>query len=144
MRTLAQEGQKAELTSGLRKHEWEKHGCCAGSVAALSDELGYFTQGLALNQRYDIRGMLSTAGIHPDSSSSTDIAAVAAAVRRSTGKLPSIHCQSGNGAWYLSSVRVCVDKAFAPLHCPHSTRMDSRANGHPHLPPMEPCPKVRE
>lgn len=37
-----------------RKHEWEKHGCCAGSVPALATELAYFTRSLALNTAFNI------------------------------------------------------------------------------------------
>lgn len=39
-----------------RKHEWEKHGTCAGGVKEVSDELKYFNKSLSLYEQFDIFG----------------------------------------------------------------------------------------
>ena len=51
---------------GFWKHEWEKHGRCAAALPAMSSELKYFSEGVALNAKYPIKQYLDKAGIVPD------------------------------------------------------------------------------
>lgn len=37
-----------------REHEWSKHGTCATSLPATSNELKYFGMGLKLHAKYNI------------------------------------------------------------------------------------------
>uniref|UniRef100_A0A915Q6N3 Ribonuclease T(2) n=1 Tax=Setaria digitata TaxID=48799 RepID=A0A915Q6N3_9BILA len=40
--------------SSLWKHEWEKHGVCAGTVEEVNDEVKYFNKTLSLHEKFDI------------------------------------------------------------------------------------------
>ncbi|VDL71853.1 unnamed protein product [Nippostrongylus brasiliensis] len=117
------------------KHEWEKHGTCAQSHGNLSSELLYFSvealKGTKISPRVepyhleDIREALKQ-GL-------------------SRGKHVQLNCLTDKKTrqTMLGDVRMCLDKSFMPIDCPHGKQRQPSLYllGHPPpLPSFKECP----
>eukprot|EP00696_Hemimastix_kukwesjijk_P018022 gnl/Hemi2/6806_TR2318_c0_g1_i1.p1 gnl/Hemi2/6806_TR2318_c0_g1~~gnl/Hemi2/6806_TR2318_c0_g1_i1.p1 ORF type:complete len:294 (-),score=110.95 gnl/Hemi2/6806_TR2318_c0_g1_i1:281-1162(-) len=94
-------------------HEWQRHGTCATSVFPTQHD--FFSNTLALRDKYDIEAMLSASGITPGGSYNTQD--ILDSVSQTTGFAPSITCKNGD-VW---EIWICLDKGLNPVQCPSST-----------------------
>lgn len=101
------------------KHEWRKHGTCSAAIPALNTELGYFKQGLAWLEQYNMKDVLDKGGVHPDSNTPTDTTSLWLAVKTTLGVNPSIHCihDKKTSQYYLKELRICFNKALELVDC---------------------------
>lgn len=87
-------------------HEWEKHGTCAMNL--FSSERAYFEKTVGLNQRLNLGGILSRAGINPGNTMYAK-SSVLSALKNGLGAEPLLECATVNGQKMLSAVYVCTD-----------------------------------
>ena len=91
---------------------WQ-HGTCAEQLTPLATELDFFSQTLALAQKYNVVNMLAAAGITP-SSNTVQTSDFTAAISSSFGGQPFLDCSS----YQLTAVGLCLDKNLSPQDCP--------------------------
>lgn len=103
---------------GFWRHEWLRHGTCAGGDMA-KNETAYFATALALNDKLPLLPALKDAGIVPSNTVSRPHSVVVAALKKGLGVTPAVHCGSGKGRSKVTEVWVCVDKdGETPIDCP--------------------------
>ena len=90
-----------------------QHGTCAAQLPPLATELDFFSQTLALAQKYDVVNMVAAAGIKP-SSKTIQTSDFEGAIQSAFGGKPFLDCSSHK----LTGVGLCVDKNLAPQDCP--------------------------
>ncbi|GLH11562.1 Ribonuclease Oy, partial [Gryllus bimaculatus] len=78
-------------TTGLWKHEWNKHGTCAAILEPLDTEIKYFSKGLEWIHMYTMENILARAGINPDNMGYTP-QQIWNAVKGSLGTNPDVQC----------------------------------------------------
>uniref|UniRef100_A0A1I7VSL4 Ribonuclease T(2) n=1 Tax=Loa loa TaxID=7209 RepID=A0A1I7VSL4_LOALO len=108
-----------QSVSSLWKHEWEKHGTCAGTVEEVDDELKYFNRSLALYEQFNIFGTLEKQGIIPSEKKLYDWLLLHQSLRSAYGKHVEFHClqDKETKSWLLADVRLCLTKNFQLMDC---------------------------
>ncbi|CAG9533850.1 unnamed protein product [Cercopithifilaria johnstoni] len=108
-----------QSASSLWKHEWEKHGTCAGVVEEVSDEVKYFNKSLALYEQFDIFGMLGKQEIIPSQGKLYDRTLLHRSLTSAYGKNVEFHCLKDKKTknWLLADVRLCLTKNFQLMDC---------------------------
>jgi len=127
------------------KHEWEKHGTCALTVGATANEFKFFSQGLALNAKYDIASMLAKGGIVPDPNAKYNYKQFIDAIQSQTGQEPVLGCTyeklpDGTPFHLIEQIEICLDKSFSVISCydPETSKLGK--NGHVRE-PYSNCPR---
>eukprot|EP00771_Trimastix_marina_P001380 gnl/Trimastix_PCT/245.p1 GENE.gnl/Trimastix_PCT/245~~gnl/Trimastix_PCT/245.p1 ORF type:complete len:219 (+),score=59.27 gnl/Trimastix_PCT/245:226-882(+) len=115
---------------GFYRHEWEKHGTC--SMPITHDEHGYFKKGLELAKKLKLEQVLFNHGIVPSWNKKYDYFEIESLLQEHTGSKITFTCKTHSGAAYLNEVRVCMDKQFQPMDCPHL----QSCYGQVYLPPI--------
>jgi len=92
-------------------HEWEKHGTCSQF-----GEHDFFQNVVTLQDRYNVKAALSSAGIVPSQSATYAKTSLASAVKAGLGANPALHCSSSR----LLEVALCITKNLALMDCPTS------------------------
>ena len=99
------------------KHEWEKHGTCAGPF--IEGELAFFKETLQMAEQSDLLNALLAAGIKPSDSDEYSPEDIVEALADGLGVTPAIHCSGATGiGTQLSEVWICVDTDLAFMECP--------------------------
>eukprot|EP00054_Salpingoeca_dolichothecata_P036478 m.7583 g.7583 ORF g.7583 m.7583 type:complete len:236 (+) comp6760_c0_seq1:41-748(+) len=103
-------------------HEWEKHGTCAESVSALSDEFKFFDETLGLHEKYDVLSTLSAGGITPSAYATYKLADIQNAIHTKFGVTPVVYCSydSSTKKATLLQVAVCFSKSLEIIACADS------------------------
>lgn len=116
------------------KHEWEKHGTCGATLAAISDELLYFNQTLGLHVKFNISQILAQGGVLPSSTKKYNPKDIQTILNDYLGFNPSITCvkEKKTENFYLEQVEVCLDKSFSPVDCDSRTPRKSSTKDRPH------------
>eukprot|EP00163_Fabomonas_tropica_P027363 TRINITY_DN523_c0_g1_i2.p1 TRINITY_DN523_c0_g1~~TRINITY_DN523_c0_g1_i2.p1 ORF type:complete len:267 (+),score=68.80 TRINITY_DN523_c0_g1_i2:128-928(+) len=96
------------------EHEYNKHGTCARSLPALSDELSFFQATLKLRQQWDFNKMLNDASYYPDASKKIYIDDIQKVVANVTNATPVVFCTHDNE---LQSIGLCIDNNLQPMQC---------------------------
>ncbi|KAL5007979.1 hypothetical protein ScPMuIL_013560 [Solemya velum] len=101
------------------KHEWEKHGTCSTNLPAVHNEFLYFQEGLNLNRKYDIMGILQDKGIVPDQHAIYKPDQVLAALMSQLQVTPKVECVHDKitDTDVLYEVEICLDKNFNIVDC---------------------------
>jgi len=104
----------------LWSHEWNKHGRCATTLPALSDELTFFTQGLKWVQQYNLISILSKAGIKPSFSTPVLALDIENAIQNELNVKPLMVCEhiKENKTDYIYEIEICFDKSLNLIDCP--------------------------
>lgn len=128
------------------KHEWEKHGTCAQNLGNLSSELLYFKTTMAINDLFPVGDALRRAEIVPRTEPHL-LEDIRGALKKelSNGMHVQINCLTDKKTRQilLGDVRMCIDKSFRPIDCPHSKDLQPAVyiQGHPPpLPSFKECP----
>ncbi|VDN42041.1 unnamed protein product [Gongylonema pulchrum] len=118
-----------ESVSSLWKHEWMKHGTCAGDVVAVNGEIQYFNKTLALHDQLDIFGALKSHGLTPSMSKTYKALDVRKALQSVYQKNVEFHClrDKTENEWFLADVRMCLSKDFQLVDCERKRRSRSRS-----------------
>nr|BAE06157.1 RNase Bm2 [Bryopsis maxima]BAE06158.1 RNase Bm2 [Bryopsis maxima] len=103
---------------GFWKHEWEKHGTCAGPLIA--DERDYFDKTLELKEKYDLMDALTAAGITPSTEEIYSRQGFEDAIKAATGAKPVLLCSGKNPAT-LTEIWMCFSKDLKPINCTAGT-----------------------
>lgn len=102
------------------EHEWSKHGTCATSLPATSNELKYFGMGLKLHAKYNISRILVNQGILPSKTAGYMINETEAAVKRELGVDAVIECvydKEKTKKQLLYEISICLTKEFELISC---------------------------
>nr|XP_022335262.1 ribonuclease Oy-like [Crassostrea virginica] len=102
------------------EHEWEKHGTCATSVPATSNELKYFQMGLMLHAKYNITKILMNQGILPSNTARYMTNETESALKRELGVEAMIECaydKKKTQKQLLYEVFICMNKDFKLIDC---------------------------
>ena len=101
------------------EHEWTKHGTCAMQLEVFNTELKYFSQGLALNEKFPLAQYLAQANIKPGKIYETKD--VFEAVKKGIGgKNPALECQHMPEDFVkpvLTQIGICLDKNLSVIDC---------------------------
>jgi len=101
------------------EHEWTKHGTCAMQLKVFNTELKYFSQGLALNEKFPLAQYLAQANIKPGKIYETKD--VFEAVKKGIGgKNPALECQHMPEDFVkpvLTQIGICLDKNLSVIDC---------------------------
>ncbi|KAL8567682.1 hypothetical protein ACOMHN_008990 [Nucella lapillus] len=106
-------------------HEWDKHGTCGSSLAAITDQWHYFNVTLGLHYRFDMATILASGKVVPSNDQSYSYSQVREAVHGKTGSNPNLLCvkNRSDGKCYLEQIELCMTPTFEPVDCvPHATR----------------------
>ncbi|MCP9264565.1 hypothetical protein DINM_022677 [Dirofilaria immitis] len=105
--------------SSLWKHEWEKHGTCAGVVEEVSDEMKYFNKSLALHEQINIFGILEKEKVVPSQEKLYSWLLLHKNLRSAYGKNVQFCCLKDKETkkWLLADVRLCLTKDFELMDC---------------------------
>ncbi|RDD40877.1 Ribonuclease Oy [Trichoplax sp. H2] len=106
-----------ESPSSFWKHEWTKHGTCAMSLAALGDELKFFSTTLKLNKKFNIDSALYDANIVPSDNRQYMLSDIKQAIGQQYNTEPIVDCLQGDNGQYLFDIRICIDKEFQARSC---------------------------
>lgn len=110
--------EKGTPLDGLWKHEWEKHGTCAATnIKELNTQLKYFSEGLALLDKYSIDKLLESTYIKPGIDIAYKLEEIHTALNHSIGNNFAIVCERDKGQQYLFEIRICFDKNLAIHSC---------------------------
>ncbi|KAL6741583.1 hypothetical protein Aduo_014821 [Ancylostoma duodenale] len=136
----------AKTAQSFWKHEWEKHGTCAQSLKNLSSEYLYFFKTMEVDLQFSVGAALRRAQIVPRSEPYL-LDEIQEALRNelSSGKNVQINCLTDKKTkqTLLGDVRMCFDRKFQPIDCPHvkSSQPLTYILGHPPpLPSFKACP----
>lgn len=102
------------------EHEWSKHGTCATSVPATSNELKYFQMGLKLHAQYNLTKILLNQGIITSNTAGYMANETEAALRRELGVNTVVQCvydKEKTKKQLLYEVEICVTKDFQLMDC---------------------------
>ncbi|KJH47007.1 ribonuclease, T2 family [Dictyocaulus viviparus] len=130
----------------LWKHEWEKHGTCAESHKNLSSEFLYFNVTLQLDKTFAVEAALKRAGIIPRNQPyELKIIQNALENELTNGARVQINCLTDKKTqqMLLGDVRMCVNKSFQTVNCPHSKSLQPIIHilgESPPLPSFHECP----
>ena len=114
---------------GFWRHEWLRHGTCAGGSMSVN-ETAYFATALALNGRLPLLPALEEAGIRPSNTVARPHSVVVAALKKGLGVTPAVHCGSGKGRSKVTEVWVCIDKdGETPIDCPPAIKAKNGPGG---------------
>lgn len=104
-------------STGLWKHEWDKHGTCAATMPQLNSELKYFQVGLHLLETYDMKNVLANVNILPGRL--YNATTIFNAIERVLGKRGTVICRNdkNTGEEYIFEIRICFDKTLELIHC---------------------------
>jgi ribonuclease T2 len=95
-------------------HEWSKHGTCALDV--VGSQPGYFSDALALREKYDIVAALTAAGFPPSNDKGFTLTQMNDALAAAYGSnvLARVSCDANGN---IQELVVCFDKQLQPLAC---------------------------
>uniref|UniRef100_A0A183FFF2 Ribonuclease T(2) n=1 Tax=Heligmosomoides polygyrus TaxID=6339 RepID=A0A183FFF2_HELPZ len=121
------------------KHEWEKHGTCAQNLGNLSSELLYFKTCVNLKRLDIIEAAFYVAEIVPRTEPHL-LEDIRGALKKelSNGMHVQINCLTDKKTRQilLGDVRMCIDKSFRPIDCPHSKDLQPAVYIQGHPPPL--------
>ncbi|XP_076628303.1 ribonuclease Oy-like [Colletes latitarsis] len=109
--------QYGKESYSLWQHEWNKHGTCAAKLEKVNTELKYFTEGLTLLSKYDMKNVLAKSNILPGKPYATD--EFLNAIQKTLGKRGSVMCinDKKTGKLYIFEIRICFNKQFELIDC---------------------------
>ncbi|XP_048738067.2 ribonuclease Oy-like [Ostrea edulis] len=102
------------------KHEWSKHGTCAISLPATSNQLKYFSMGLQLYNKYNLTKILLNQGIITSNTAGYMVNATEAALKRELGVNTVVQCvydKEKTKKQLLYEIEICVNKKFQLIDC---------------------------
>lgn len=116
------------------KHEWTKHGSCAMELEIFDTELKYFSEGLALRKKLDLKSILQSGGITPNGAQGYFLNDIQKAFQQALGSqsaIPYVQCvtlrnDQGAPEHHLLAVEVCLDKTLNILDCSRKTRISDK------------------
>ena len=106
------------------KHEWLKHGTCASSIPAMSDEKGYFWTVLGIYDKFGFADILAKNGVKPSNNSLIPLEKFTAAFQNSVGVKPYLECMhSKELGSVIVQMSICLAKDYAtPIDCSESSK----------------------
>ncbi|XP_069116304.1 ribonuclease Oy-like isoform X1 [Argopecten irradians] len=116
------------------EHEWTKHGTCASSLAATSNEAQYFQKALDLAGTYGASQLLAKENIVPSSSRTYSLEEVEVALAHQLGAKAKVECTKDEktGKMMLYEVEICLNKQFNPVDCYESNGSSDYHSDCPH------------
>ncbi|XP_054760223.2 ribonuclease Oy-like [Lytechinus pictus] len=101
----------SKTTDQFWKHEYVKHGTCAGNLAKFNSQLKYFEGSIDLFDRYDIKSILANGNnpVLPSRNINYPLSWITTALKKGLGVEPNLYCISKNRVQYLFEIRVCFD-----------------------------------
>ncbi|XP_043235716.1 ribonuclease Oy-like isoform X2 [Amphibalanus amphitrite] len=112
----------------LWKHEWLKHGTCAAELPSIGDEHDYFALGLHWSATYQPLSVLETAGVRPGADR-FQWAQIRDALTAHFSTKMIVDCELDRETklWYLTQIKLCLDKSFVPTDCHNKSEPISTA-----------------
>lgn len=102
------------------RHQWQKHGSCAGDVPALNGLLKFFNSTLAVYHKYNIFEFLSNSLIRPSAVRTYSAGEIRNALSDDIREKVNIVCNQrapGKDGPVLTEIRFCLDKQLQPVNC---------------------------
>ncbi|VDI63273.1 ribonuclease T2 [Mytilus galloprovincialis] len=110
--------------SDFWKHEWNTHGTCALSLNTTGTEYLFFRKALDLIKTYNASKYLNKVNITPSDTTPYVTKTIENILKKKLGVMPNLQCyryksQSGKRKTDLAEIRICMDKQFKLIKCPH-------------------------
>ncbi|CAG2219044.1 RNASET2 [Mytilus edulis] len=110
--------------SDFWKHEWNTHGTCALSLNTTGTEYLFFRKALDLIKTYNASKFLNKVNITPSDTTPYVTKTIENILKKKLGVMPNLQCyryksQSGKRKTDLAEIRICMDKQFKLIKCPH-------------------------
>ncbi|XP_064464056.1 ribonuclease Oy-like [Ornithodoros turicata] len=101
------------------RHQWQKHGTCAGDVPQLAGLLKFFNTTLAVYRRYNVYEFLSNSNITPSTTRTYSVNNIRNALSDDIREKVNIVCTRSQTllAPVLTEIRFCLDKTLSLVHC---------------------------
>ncbi|KAK8777676.1 hypothetical protein V5799_028978 [Amblyomma americanum] len=102
------------------RHQWQKHGSCAGDVPALNGLFKFFNSTLAVYHKYNIFEFLSNSLIRPSVVRTYSAGEIRNALSDDIREKVNIVCNQrvpGRDAPVLTEIRFCLNKQLEPVNC---------------------------
>lgn len=102
------------------RHQWQKHGTCAGDVPALNGLFNFFNSTLAVYKKYNIFEFLSNSLIRPSVVRTYSAAEIRNALSDDIRQKVNIVCSQrvpNRDAPVLTEIRFCLDKNLDTVNC---------------------------
>uniref|UniRef100_A0A131YZ50 Ribonuclease DdI-like protein n=1 Tax=Rhipicephalus appendiculatus TaxID=34631 RepID=A0A131YZ50_RHIAP len=102
------------------RHQWQKHGTCAGDVPALNGLFKFFNSTLAVYKKYNIFEFLSNSLIRPSVVRTYSVSEIRNALSDDIRQKVNIVCSQrvpNRDAPVLTEIRFCLDKNLEPVNC---------------------------
>lgn len=107
-------------------HEWCKHGTCAVNIPSLRGEKNYFSMGLQLHDKFNLKKIFGAMKINPGTQTYeyTDVTTALGKAFHEEGYKMSCVYDKSTKTQYLMQVEICVDKSFEPISCNSPGKLD--------------------
>ncbi|XP_037576534.1 ribonuclease Oy [Dermacentor silvarum] len=102
------------------RHQWQKHGTCAGDVPALNGLFNFFNSTLAVYKKYNIFEFLSNSLIRPSVVRTYSASEIRNALSDDIREKVNIVCSQrvpNRDAPVLTEIRFCLDKNLETVNC---------------------------
>lgn len=102
------------------RHQWQKHGSCAGDIPALNGIFKFFNSTLAVYHKYNIFEFLANSLIRPSPVRTYSAAEIRNALSDDIREKVNIVCSqrvANKDAPVLTEIRFCLDKELKPVNC---------------------------
>jgi len=101
------------------RHEWQKHGTCAGDVPQLNGLNNFFKNVLNVFHRWDIKKYLDNSNITPSKTANYTPQQIMKAIADDYPYKFDVVCSQvkSKNEPVLSEVRFCLDKKLSPVNC---------------------------
>ncbi|KAI3388707.1 hypothetical protein SNEBB_011049 [Seison nebaliae] len=104
---------------GLWEHEWLKHGTCAIQLPHINSQLDYFSDGLQLNEKYNMTRMFEKSSIFPENDKQFDIEQFYHVLDETLGADSyQLICHRHDDKQYIQQVEMCLDIGLNIMKCP--------------------------